>query len=309
MPGTDSPQIHSSADGLRLWTGQQSDGAITRPARSGRRVTKWLQLARLAVVNPRECSDRIRGLLEIRLGGTRRTQPLASREIATWDSLADRAATHFPPSPSRAELERDFEDVRALLARRADQLGRTPYPLELDADPLLARLAYFLTRWLKPNVVVETGVALGVTTSFILAALGDARGEGRLVSIDRPPLGVPCEMVGQLVPDELRDRWTLHIGTSVRVLPQVLPQLPPIGLFVQDSLFTSRNVRQELSHIIPRLAPRSAVVANAADQSDGFSWLASQIDPTLVAIMRAERKSECIGVSVFDRTTSEPASA
>lgn len=56
-----------------------------------------------------------------------------------------------------------------------------------DGDARLGRLAWCLTRHLRPEFVVETGVARGLTTRVILEAM-DRNGRGRLWSIDLPPL-------------------------------------------------------------------------------------------------------------------------
>lgn len=64
----------------------------------------------------------------------------------------------------------------------------------------------------RPAVVVETGVAMGFTTAVILAAM-DENGAGTLESIDLPPLQVDATgFVGNVIPVDLRGRWTLHVG-------------------------------------------------------------------------------------------------
>lgn len=90
------------------------------------------------------------------------------------------------------------------------------------ADTNLAELEYVLVRAVRPAVVVETGVWRGLSSWTLLAAL-DANGSGELVSIDFPPLDPAQQVeVGHLVPDELRGRWTLEIGPSRQLLPQVV---------------------------------------------------------------------------------------
>ena len=56
--------------------------------------------------------------------------------------------------------------------------------------------------------VVETGVAYGWSSLVILDALGHT--DGRLVSVDMPYVGAGLEThVGLVVPQRMRDRWTL----------------------------------------------------------------------------------------------------
>ncbi len=56
-----------------------------------------------------------------------------------------------------------------------------------DGDAGLVRAIWCLMRHLRPKNVVETGVAHGVTSRFILEAL-KRNGDGHLWSIDLPPL-------------------------------------------------------------------------------------------------------------------------
>lgn len=121
------------------------------------------------------------------------------------------------------------------------------------------RLLYYLVRLAKPRVIVETGVFDGVSSAFLLKALAD-NDSGRLCSIDLPArqpiaastdkmlhdaLPAGCEP-GWIVPDELRPRWTLRLGSSADLLEPWLAELGSIDLFFHDSLHTTANMRAEL---------------------------------------------------------------
>ena len=56
-----------------------------------------------------------------------------------------------------------------------------------DGDAGFVRAIWLLVRCLRPRHVVETGVAHGLTSRFILEAL-EKNGDGHLWSIDRPPM-------------------------------------------------------------------------------------------------------------------------
>ena len=58
-----------------------------------------------------------------------------------------------------------------------------PYPIEFGLGKNVGRLLYFLVKFSRPDVVVETGVANGFSSSYILLAL-DSLNKGRLISID-----------------------------------------------------------------------------------------------------------------------------
>jgi hypothetical protein len=260
------------------------------------RVIKAAQLARLAAMNPVELYDRVRARVEVKRS---RFSPATPYEEVGWDDFICRIGRTTGGETRLAAYSDEFDTVYECVTERAQAVGESPFSPLFDADPTLARLAYVFARLLEPEVVVETGVALGVASSCILAAL-DRNGGGRLVSIDLPPLGVSPEWIGRVIPHELRGRWTLIRGSSTRVLPGVLCRLPPVGLFVHDSLFTWRNSTAEYSQILPALAERAAIVANCVHQSAAFSWLANLSCPTAQAVLRGVHKTtERIGASLY----------
>lgn len=77
------------------------------------------------------------------------------------------------------------------------------------ADPsgmrFKAPLLYVLARELKPEVIVETGVASGVSTLFFLQALED-NGSGKLYSVDLPNVEEASKM-----PPGYKSGWIIHI--------------------------------------------------------------------------------------------------
>jgi hypothetical protein len=127
--------------------------------------------------------------------------------VETWDEGLERLlGTPFPPDPT-------FDDVWGAVVRelrlRGLRVGRGVFGGWDDADVRLGRLAWELTRRLRPVSVVETGVARGLTTRVLLEAL-ERNGGGRLWSIDRPPLTTPelATETGAAVPVALRHRWS-----------------------------------------------------------------------------------------------------
>jgi predicted O-methyltransferase YrrM len=93
---------------------------------------------------------------------------------------------------------------------------------EMAGDSALGRIVYAVVRATRPDVVVETGVATGVTSAYLLAALED-NGHGALHSIDLPPTDmVAAGHVGAAIPADLKARWTYHWGSSRRLLSKVL---------------------------------------------------------------------------------------
>jgi hypothetical protein len=139
-----------------------------------------------------------------------------------------------------------------------------------DGDAGFVRAIWCLVRHLKPRSVVETGVAHGVTSRFILEAL-EKNGAGHLWSIDRPPMEPEWkQQIGVAVSDRLRDRWSYISGSSRRRLSGLLAQLGQIDLFVHDSLHSERNVRFEIDGAWAVLRPGGAIVVDDIDVNCGF---------------------------------------
>ncbi|MGZ4202976.1 MAG: class I SAM-dependent methyltransferase, partial [Thermoleophilaceae bacterium] len=178
-------------------------------------------------------------------------QPRADFEAALHEQLgADW------PCPFVAEFESLWAEVVESLRAAGAEVGRASYAGWDDADPALARSAWCLCRHLRPAVVVETGVARGLSSRVILEALA-RDGGGRLWSIDLPPLLDRSlgDETGAAVPDRLRGRWTLLRASSRRALPGLVAGLSQLGtppdLFLHDSIHTGRNLRFELDTVWP----------------------------------------------------------
>jgi len=139
-----------------------------------------------------------------------------------------------------------------------------------DGDAGFVRAVWCLTHHLHPNNVVETGVAHGVTSRFVLEAL-EKNGSGHLSSIDLPPVEKFWQLqVGAAVGDRYADRWTYIKGSSRLHLPKLLSRLGEIDLFIHDSMHTEHNVRFELDRAWAQLRQGGALVVDDVDANWGF---------------------------------------
>ena len=131
-----------------------------------------------------------------------------------------------------------------------------------DACSPLLRLAGALTLLLKPNVVVETGVARGYSSRTILAVM-ERNGSGRLYSVDLPPLEVKeDEFVGQAIPLEFRHRWDLTIGPSRQVLGSLVRRVAPVDLSLHDADHTYPSQLLEYRTVWPYLRPGGVLLSD-----------------------------------------------
>jgi predicted O-methyltransferase YrrM len=221
---------------------------------------------------PREIRDRASGYADLFLDYLFARSP--AYDTVSWrDALLDLEA-HLGSvesvlgEPALREVE---ESTRRLLEEIRDH---DPFSPRWAADSLLARCCYLTCRLLEPGVVVETGVAYGVSSAFILRAL-EENGRGVLHSVDLPPLRRRyAEFWGVAVDDGLAgSRWNVHRGTSKRVLPGLLGQLGTVDLFVHDSLHTHRNMRREFEAVWPHLRAGGAILADDVERNRAFGEL------------------------------------
>lgn len=160
-----------------------------------------------------------------------------------------------------------YEDLR-----RHEQLwnvinsGLTVYAGQMTRElPCL----YLLTRMIKPNQVIETGVSSGASSAYILRALKDNK-KGKLYSIDLPLEYDMGKKRGWLVPEELRDCWDLRIGDAKKMLTPLLKEIGEIDCFVHDSLHTYDHMMWEYRRIWPYLRQGGLFLSHDVGASEAF---------------------------------------
>jgi hypothetical protein len=174
------------------------------------------------------------------------------------------------------------------LRAKGIQPGPESYDGWNDGDAGLVRAAWCLTRHLRPLNVVETGVAHGVTSRFVLEAL-ERNGSGHLWSIDLPPPARNWrKQIGIAVGKRQTHRWSYIQGSSRGQLPALLARLGRVDLFIHDSLHTERNVRFELDRIWDCLKRPGAIVVDDVDGNWGFQSFRAANSGLRSAVCEAE---------------------
>jgi predicted O-methyltransferase YrrM len=260
--------------------------AYTELLRSGR------LLVSVALQRPPEFGDRMAGYAELCLEHLFGTTP--TYETVAWEGALEDVGVYLGPvadvlrEPALREVE---EDTRNLMAGIR---CRDPFAPRWAADSLLARCCYLSCRLLEPSVVIETGVAYGVSSAFILSAL-EENGHGVLHSVDLPPLRREYERFwGIAVPGALRGRWNLHRGSSGRVLAGLLGQTGAVELFVHDSLHTYRNMRREFEAVWPRLRTGGMILADDVERNRAFDEVRHR-DPALWRVVQDRERQPLHG--------------
>ena len=226
-------------------------------------MRKVSRLARVVVTEPSEAWVRIQDRLAER---RERRRPRCPYEVERdWDRrLHQILGIPWDRVALWPEVMRPFE-------AKGMRIGRGAFGGWGDGEPGLVRAVWHLVRHLRPANVVETGVARGFTTRFILEAL-ERNGTGHLWSIDLPPALKPelHGQVGAAVLDHLYPHWSYIRGSSAQRLPGLLSRLGQIDLFIHDSRHTERNVRFELDRAWNALRPGGALVVDDIDLNWGF---------------------------------------
>lgn len=162
--------------------------------------------------------------------------------------------------------------------------------LMIESADLFAKKAliqYAAVRALAPRCVVETGIANGVSSLYLLLAL-HKNGSGCLHSIglDDAAFLPPGERPGWLVPDWLRGRWHIHIGDSREILPALLAQLRSIDIFIHDSLHTYEHMTREFNTAYAFVRPGGLIVSDDALWNSAFQDFAHKSNESDARIIR-----------------------
>lgn len=225
----------------------------------------------------------------------------ARRKMERTDrSFGDR---FFEDQSEFKEYRREFFDgqIVDICADAAERVSdeRTIYDAHRDACANI----YALIRKRKPDQIIETGVYNGVSTASILLGL-DANERGELISFDnstelsraesdgpnvdhyergRPSCADPGSTIlppdrdpGWIIPDDLRDRWTLTTGRSQRQLVERLGELDGFDLFLHDSERTTSCMLFEFELAWEWLRAGGIGLSYHIDQNDGFRMFVSE---------------------------------
>jgi predicted O-methyltransferase YrrM len=183
------------------------------------------------------------------------------------------------PASEAAAIDRVYADLRGHAAMStALKTGLAVHPGGVGGQMTSEYSAiYALVRLLRPERIVETGVADGTTSAYILRALED-NGRGHLYSIDLPSEQLPPGMApGWIVDGALRRRWTLRIGASSELLEPLLNELGSVDVFLHDSLHTYDNMLFEYRTAWPFLKTGGLLLSHDVGRNSAFFEFASEV--------------------------------
>ncbi len=247
--------------------------------------------------SPAEALDRLEIFARGRWGKFKDERP--SADVMRWEDVVSKLEIDVGWAIGSVLQESRLREIEADVKRRMGDLS-TPLSTVLNADFRLARLCYSLCVVLTPEIVIETGVASGVSSTFILEALAE-NGTGHLHSVDLPPLAAREEegVIGALIPDGVRGRWTLHRGSSRKVLPRLLDEVGEVQLFLHDSLHTRQVMAWEFATVTPSLARPWALVADDVHNNKAFDDWVAEVRPQFSAVVKEVEKPGHFGVAAM----------
>jgi hypothetical protein len=204
------------------------------------------------------------------------------RRYGTAASLASRLE-YVLLDPELESYSFELADERAVVAALAAELGRpqeelASYAAEIPRDPELnerltrhvrwrtdskrrmplgSRLAWYVSaRALKPELIVETGIYMGLGSLALLRALERNRQEGHpgeLMSFDMNP------RAGSIVREELHGDWQRVLGlTSDTLLPAIHGRR--VGMLFQDTVHNEEGQLLEFGAALAHAAPELMLV-------------------------------------------------
>ena len=169
------------------------------------------------------------------------------------------------PCPEVKQSQDLMAEVGKLLTEKGFGTGLHTYGWYSDADIDMITMIWCAVRHKQPEVVLETGVAHGVSSRVILEGL-NLNDRGHLWSIDIPnPLDRSVHgQEGAAVTDECRPRWTYVEGESRLRMPPLVKEVGKVDLFIHDSLHTYENEHAELELGAGQLAADGVLLSDNA---------------------------------------------
>jgi predicted O-methyltransferase YrrM len=211
-----------------------------------------------------------------------------ARELTWADERFLAEVTECKAWKIRSYLDEPFDDADFAqhIRRTRDLHGRASISTaDLYAKKVL--IQYAIVRALKPDLTVETGVANGVSSSYLLLAMEkNQKGHLHSIEVDDSHVMLEGRDPGWIVPESLRLRWSIHMGPSELILPDLLKELPPLDIFIHDSLHTYSHMMLEFETAFPYLRPGGLLLADDATWNTAFPQFAANISAARASIVR-----------------------
>ena len=266
------------------------------------RVRRIIRLLRVVAADPIGAARAVPGEI-IQRHGTARRDATYDVDEDWFEHLHGMLGVPWPCHQGQ-RLDEILSDVRMSLAARNVGLGRGTYGYYSDADSSLCKAAWCTALHTKPETVIETGVAHGVTSRVVLEAL-NTNERGHLWSIDLPhPFNRRLHsQIGIAVTDACRNRWSYVAGSSKQQLPSLITRLGSAQMFIHDSLHTARNTVFEMEEAARAMRPAGVMLVDDISTHRGFTDFAQRHpEYQIIVCPSADRLGE-FGIAVKSANT------
>lgn len=184
-------------------------------------------------------------------------------------------------SDQNKQFYSEFVALEAALSKRVFSKDLI-YPDHYKMENGSAFLLYSIIRKIKPQKIVETGVANGISSYYIQHALLN-NGKGRLISIDI------SEDVGTILTQEEKENWELIILSkpSKSQFKKTLSKIGAIDIFLHDSNHNYRWQSIEYNSAFLQIRPNGFLMSDDIDSSYAF--------------LDFIEKNKCHALTLFDK--------
>lgn len=162
-------------------------------------------------------------------------------------------------------LVTEFQKLRDDLISR-QSCSNQAYPKAYNIADELCLLIYLTVRTYHPLTILETGVANGVSSYFILNAM-NKNNQGTLYSTDI------ASDVGGILNEEEKKRWKLKVLNNRKIGSQfreIVDDLPSMDIFVHDSDHTFDGQMSEYKQIYHKISDSGFLISDDVDMSYAF---------------------------------------
>lgn len=210
------------------------------------------------------------------------------REVTLADEHFLSSLTGVPARKIRGFLDEPIHDqFFAASLHAAEPFFKTANIMSADLYAKKVLLQYATIRALAPDIIVETGVANGVSSAYLLLAL-EKNSRGRLYSIELGdekylPSG---KTAGWIVPERPKTRWDLRIGDSCDLLPKLLAEIGTVDVFIHDSLHTYEHMVWEFRAAYPFIKPHGLLISDDAAWNPAFPQFCAEVCADRFRILR-----------------------
>ena len=166
------------------------------------------------------------------------------------------------------------------------KLDKEIFPRAFNMDVMQGKFLHSCVKLLKPQLMVETGIANGVSSAYILKAMNE-NNTGKLISIElRKDLNA-----GSLVPENLRVRWQIEYGSSLKVMENMFKEHGFIDAFLHDSEHTYGYMLSEYRLAWPHIRDGGLMISDDVGANNAFLEFAESVGRKMVCIQGNEHKS------------------